>query len=105
MLTTSETSSLGPMSEPVGALFFLYHNIVLLRRIEQESEVGRAVAILKMRNSDHEKGLWTFIITDHGFEVQSKLEGVTGLLGWSALVANEPDPDHIGRRRGDSALG
>jgi len=57
--------------------------------------VGRAVAILKMRNSDHEKGLWTFEINDGGFEVQSKLDNVTGLLGWSALVA--PDA-HRGRQ-------
>jgi hypothetical protein len=38
-----------------------------------------------MRNSDHEKGLWKFSITDHGFGVLDKVEGVTGLLGWSAL--------------------
>jgi hypothetical protein len=47
--------------------------------------VGRAVAIVKMRNSNHEKGLWAFTITEGGFEVQDKVEGVTGLLGWSAL--------------------
>lgn len=85
VLTTSETSSLGPTAEMVGGLSFLYHNVVLLRYIEQESEVGRAVAILKMRNSDHEKGLWTFAVTERGFEVLGKLQGVTGLLGWSAL--------------------
>lgn len=89
VLTTSETSSLGPTPELIGGLSFLYHNVVLLRYIEQASEVGRAVAILKMRNSDHEKGLWTFAITKHGFEVGAKLEGVTGLLGWSALRDNE----------------
>ena len=89
VLTTSETSSLGPTPELIGGLSFLYHNVVLLRYIEQASEVGRAVAILKMRNSDHEKGLWTFAITDHGFQVGTKLEGVTGLLGWSALRDNE----------------
>jgi KaiC/GvpD/RAD55 family RecA-like ATPase len=53
--------------------------------IEQNSEVGRAVAILKMRNSGHEKGLWKFVITDHGFQILDKLEGVSGLLGWSVL--------------------
>jgi len=89
VLTTSETSSLGPTPELIGGLSFLYHNVVLLRYIEQASEVGRAVAILKMRNSDHEKGLWTFAITGSGFEVGAKLEGVTGLLGWSALRDNE----------------
>jgi circadian clock protein KaiC len=90
VLTTSETSSLGPTPETVGGLSFLYHNVVLLRYIEQESEVRRAVAILKMRNSDHDKGLWTFAINDRGFEVLTKLEGVTGLLGWSALRGMGP---------------
>lgn len=85
VLTTSETSSLGPMTEPVGGLSFLYHNVLLLRYIEQDSEVGRAVAILKMRNSGHEKGLWKFVITDHGFQILEKLESVSGLLGWSVL--------------------
>jgi circadian clock protein KaiC len=85
VLTTSETSSLGPTTDLVGGLSFLYHNVVLLRYIENHSEVGRAVAIYKMRDSDHDKGLWAFEITEHGFEVRGKVEDVTGLLGWSAL--------------------
>jgi len=85
VLTTSETSSLGPTTDVVGGLSFLYHNVVLLRYMENHSEVGRAVAIYKMRDSNHDKGLWAFTITEHGFEVGSKVEGVTGLLGWSAL--------------------
>ena len=85
VLTTSETSSLGPTTELIGGLSFLYHNVVLLRYIEQDSEVGRAVAIVKMRDSNHKKGLWAFTITKNGFEVLDKVEGVTGLLGWSAL--------------------
>ena len=85
VLTTSETSSLGPTTDAVGGLSFLYHNVILLRYIENHSEVGRAVAIYKMRDSDHDKGLWAFEITERGFEVQDKVEDVTGLLGWSAL--------------------
>ena len=85
VITTSETSSLGPMTDPVGGLSFLYHNVFLLRYIELNSEIGRAVAVLKMRNSAHEKGLWRFVIGDRGFEVADKLEGVSGLLGWTVL--------------------
>lgn len=85
VVTTSETSSLGPMTDPIGGLSFLYHNVILLRYIEIDSEIGRAVAMLKMRNSAHEKGLWRFVISNAGFEVQEKLEGVSGLLGWSVL--------------------
>ena len=110
VLTTSETSSLGPTTDVLGGLSFLYHNVVLLRYFEQKSEMGRAVAILKMRNSDHEKGLWTFAITNRGFEVQSKVESVTGLLGWSALRSLEVESkDDRGRsparRRSDPKLG
>lgn len=98
VLTTSETSSLGPMTDPVGGLSFLYHNVFLLRYIELNSEIGRAVAILKMRNSAHEKGLWRFVITDHGFQVLEKLEGVSGLLGWTAL-SDSPTSDSMGHAR------
>ncbi len=107
VLTTSETSSLGPTPETAGGLSFLYHNIILLRYIEQDSEVRRAVTMLKMRNSDHKKGLWEFVITDHGFEVQGKLEDVTGLLGWSALMTREPvpPPGSPRRRRSDPVAG
>jgi len=101
-LRRSETSSLGPTTEPVGGLSFLYHNVLLLRYIEQDSEVGRAVAILKMRNSGHEKGLWKFVITDRGFQILEKLEGVSGLLGWSVLSEGqrrEPGPFPAARPR------
>ena len=89
VLTTSETSSLGPTTDSIGGLSFLYHNVVLLRYFEWQSEVGRAIAILKMRNSGHEKGLRAFAISDSGFRVLGKLEGATGLLGWSALTGQE----------------
>src|SRR6266568_3884173 len=104
VLATSETSSLGPTVESVGA--FLYENIVLLRYIEQVSEVGRAVAVLKMRHSDHEKGLWSYTISDHGLEVEAKLESVTGLLGWSALMnmAANPSQGTPLQRLGDSPI-
>jgi hydrogenase maturation factor len=59
--------------------------------------VGRAVAIVKMRNSNHVKGLWAFTITERGFEIQDKVKGVTGLLGWSALRGqNEGDMNSRG---------
>jgi circadian clock protein KaiC len=103
VLTTSETSSLGPMMDPVGGLSFLYHNVFLLRYIELKSEIGRAVAVLKMRNSPHEKGLWRFVITNHGFQVLEKLEDVSGLLGWSAL-SDSPTRDSVGHARTPTRL-
>jgi circadian clock protein KaiC len=50
-----------------------------------DSEIRRAVNILKMRDSDHDKGLRQYEIDGGGLMVGDKLEGLTGVLGWSAL--------------------
>jgi circadian clock protein KaiC len=86
-LVTSETTTLGPQTEQAGGLSFLFHNVLLLRYVEIESEVRRALTILKMRDSDHAKGVYQFEVDEQGFEVFNKLEGVSGVLGWSALRA------------------
>ena len=84
-LITSEIATLGPLAAPLGGLSFLFHNVVLLRYIEMDSEMRRAVNVLKMRDSDHEKGLRQYEIGANGLAVGEQLEGLTGLLGWSAL--------------------
>lgn len=90
VVVTSETTTLGPMTEPTGGLSFLFHNVVFLRYIEQESEIRRAIGVIKMRDSNHEKGLHQYVIGSQGIEVQERLESLTGLLGWSALREHEP---------------
>jgi circadian clock protein KaiC len=88
LVITSETTTLGPTPEPVEGLTFLFHNVILLRYIEENSEMGRALNIVKMRNSDHDKGVFRFAIDAHGLTIGDRLEGITGVLGWSALRGN-----------------
>ncbi len=52
-LVTSETSIYGLATESLDGLMFLFDNVIELRYIEQESEVGRALSVVKMRNSQH----------------------------------------------------
>ncbi len=87
LVVTSETTTLGPPTEPLGGLMLLFNNVIQLRYIEHASQVGRAVNIVKMRNSHHDMGLHAFTITEHGLTIGDKLEGIAGLLGWSALRA------------------
>jgi len=89
-MITSETATLGPITEPLGGLSYLFHNVVLLRYLEQDSEVRRALAVLKMRDSDHEKGLRRFEIDERGLTVGAKLERLSGVLGWSVLREGLP---------------
>jgi circadian clock protein KaiC len=87
MVITSETEVMGPILEPLGGLSFLFHNVVLLRYIEVESEMRRALYVLKMRDSNHGKGLVQFEIGEQGPKVLGKLEGFSGVLGGTALWA------------------
>jgi circadian clock protein KaiC len=87
LLITSETTTLGPTPEPVGGVMFLFHNLILLRYIEMNSATGRAISIVKMRNSDHSKDVHRLTIDAHGLTVGNALEGLTGVLGWTALRA------------------
>lgn len=89
-VVTSEVATMGPIAEPAGGLSFLFQNIVLFRYIEIESELRRAVSVLKMRDSDHETGLRQVEVDERGLRVLDRLEGVTGVLGWTALRENPP---------------
>ena len=82
---TSETASYGIADRSLDGLMFLFDNVIDLRYIETESQIGRALNILKMRNSPHQTTLVSYTITHHGITLGEELEGVTGRLGWTAL--------------------
>jgi circadian clock protein KaiC len=84
-MATSETTSYGIADQSLAHLMFLFDNVVDLRYIETESQIGRALNVLKMRNSRHDTTLVSFTIADHGITIGEKLEGVTGRLGWTPL--------------------
>ncbi len=90
LLATSETTGGGITAQSLEGLMFLFDNVIDLRYIEQESVLGRALNIVKMRNSPHRMTLNQVTITDAGLTVGDRLEGVTGRLGWSALRTQDP---------------
>jgi circadian clock protein KaiC len=81
---TNETAALGGNAD-LGGLSFLFDDVILLRYVEAESELRRAINVLKMRRSEHEKGLHEFVVDSTGISVREQIHGVSGLLGWSAL--------------------
>ncbi len=62
---------------------FLVDTYILLRYVEMESAIRKALLVLKMRGSDHDKDIRQFTITDHGIEVQSRFEGQEGIMSGS----------------------
>ena len=64
-------------------LSILVDGIVLLRYVEIESEMQRAVSVLKMRGVDHDKNIRRFVVTDRGLEIGPLFEGHEGIMGGS----------------------
>ena len=85
LLVTSESTAIGAAGQSWDGLMFLFHNVILLRYVEFNTEVGRAVNITKMRNSRHATGLYEIHIDDRGLTVGRQLDNVTGILGWTQL--------------------
>lgn len=61
--------------------------IILLKYIEMESEIQRAVSVLKMRGSDHDKGIRRFTISSNGMRVRGRFEGTEGLMAGTPRAA------------------
>ncbi len=66
-----------------GDVAFLVDSYTLLRYVEIESAVRKALLVLKLRGSDHAKDIRQFEINGHGLEVQAKFEGQEGILSGS----------------------
>jgi circadian clock protein KaiC len=88
---TNEMAALGQGGD-LGGVSFIFNNVFFLRYIERRSALARVLNVLKMRQSDHEKGALSFEIDDCGIRFGEKIEGVSGLLGWSALRDDDRPP-------------
>jgi circadian clock protein KaiC len=87
---TNEMAALGRGSD-LGGLSFIFNNVFFLRYVEIQSELRRGLNVLKMRQSAHEKGLIGFTIDENGITFGDRIEGVSGMLGWSALQGEGDD--------------
>jgi len=83
-LFTNELAALGG-GRGLDDLSFVFYDVILLRYVEVRSEVRRGLSVLKMRQSDHTSHLHEFTIGDGGIQIGERFDGVSGLLGWSAL--------------------
>jgi circadian clock protein KaiC len=89
LLATSETTGNGITAQSLEGLMFLFDNVIDLHYIEKQSTLGRALNIVKMRNSPHRMTINNVTLTGTGLVVGDSIEGVTGRLGWSALRAQD----------------
>ena len=87
---TRETPALLGESESVDEdVAFVADSVVLLRYVEIDSAVQKALLVLKLRGSDHAKDIRRFSIRGDGIIVQDKFVGREGLLSGSPRSMTE----------------
>ncbi len=62
---------------------FVADAFITMRYVELQSEVKRAISVLKMRGSDHDKAIREYCIRDDGIEIGDPFEGLQGLFAGS----------------------
>lgn len=81
LLTNEIPELFGTLTLSEHGVSFISDNVILLRYVELGSAITRAISVLKMRGSDHDKSLREYRITSAGMEVLKPFEGVEGILG------------------------
>ena len=83
VLTRENPALLGEAEGTDDAIAFLVDSYTLLRYVEIESTIRKALLVLKMRSSNHDKGIRQFEITSRGVEVRAPFEGREGIMSGS----------------------
>ena len=80
ILLRENDSLLGQMSQFNSKIPFIVDSYFLLRYVEVDSSIQKALIIIKMRGSDHHKDIHRFVCTKNGIEVESTFTGREGIM-------------------------
>ena len=74
-------------------------SVILLRYVEMDSAIKRAIVVLKERGSDHDKSLREFEITSDGMRILEKFEQTSGIMQGTAVPTGQRLADVFGKLR------
>ena len=80
LLLRENDNLLGQVSHVTSKIPFIVDSYMILRYVEIDSAIAKALCVLKMRGSDHHKDIRCFRITGQGIEVESKFSGREGIM-------------------------
>lgn len=81
LLTKESPALLGEAPEGDSEISFVVDSYSILRYVEIDSAISKALLVLKMRGSNHDKDIRQYEINaQNGFQLKSKFEGQEGIL-------------------------
>jgi circadian clock protein KaiC len=84
ILLRENDNLLGQVSQVTSKIPFIVDSYTLLRYVEMDSAIEKALCVLKMRGSNHQKDIRCFRIGATGIEVESKFSGREGIMSGTA---------------------
>jgi circadian clock protein KaiC len=91
MLTSEIPEMFGSFVVSEYGISFVADNVILLRYVEMAGRIARAISVLKMRGSDHDKSVREFRITAQtGLEVLQPFEEYDSVLTGAVVTAEVP---------------
>lgn len=101
LFTTTTGSLVGGTSITEARISTLADIIVLLRYVEIKGSMQRALTILKMRGSDHDKGISGFTIDGRGMHIGDPISNVIGILSGNFRAARNDESEFPGSMEGE----
>ena len=80
ILLRENDSLLGQMAAVTSKIPFIVDTYILLRYVEVDSSIQKAMLVLKMRGSDHDKDIRCFKVSNSGIEVEATFKGREGIM-------------------------
>ncbi len=91
LMTTTLPSLLGGEHATAVYLSTITDSIIALRYFDLDSEIKRAVLVLKLRGGGHANAMHEYEITDTGMRLRGPISGVRGILAGVAEVSPAAD--------------
>lgn len=68
---------------------FMADSIIMMRYVEIDSVIRRCIAIMKMRETNHDMNIREYVIGKNGIEIKDRIKGVEGLMITSTKLSAE----------------
>ncbi|MBI5959363.1 MAG: ATPase [Chloroflexi bacterium] len=88
VLTRENAALLGETPDSEEDLAFVVDSYLMLRYVELQGAVHKALLVLKLRGSDHAKDIRQYAITGRGLEVRSRFEGTQGIMSGAPVMTH-----------------
>lgn len=98
ILTNEVPQVFGPFRISEFALSVIADTIIFLRYVEIESEVKKALSILKMRGENHRKEVREFQISSDGISILEPFRKYSGVLSGTPVISSLPPGLELSKR-------